>query len=555
MGPLVTGVRVAPIAAVMAVVLCVCATPARAVQHDVDAPVRFTPQSDAVLTVDGARYRGSVEVVRDPGGGGLDVVNVVNVDDYMRGVAEMPSAWPRAALEAQAIVNRTQLAHALASGRSAAPGGYDLSSDASGAPPYRGAGVESQEWDAALESTDALVLRTEGRPAEVHSHATSPGGTDAGSPLATWSVRMPAQDVGEALAAGGVALPGGGASVSLRLEGGDVVVTTAGGATRMSPDAFARAVNSGAPERQPGRYPPVTDEQIEDGLTGGDGWGGPWPPPAAAGDEATRLPLTLPSPRFEISSEGDSYTFTGTGWGSGLGMSKSVARQLADAGRSRDEILAAAFPGRTIETDPISGDVRVGVVLGADEVHVGVEGGFFRIAAPGAGSEPVASAAFGDWTVSAGPGRSIALVGPDGADAALAVNGFTVPLRIVANRHLPVMFTLSRPADVTLVVDGPLGAQSRTERHDLGVMPAGEAQQVGLDDLRPGAYNVSIEATAGDVTVTGNPMTVDVTPVRRGPSVVGAVGLVLLLAGLLVGAVSARRRRRTRVERSATRPA
>lgn len=544
--------RATRIAACAAAALFLCSTPARAGQRDVDAPVRFVPQGDAVLTVDGAPYRGSLEVVRSASGDGIDVVNVVDVDDYLRGVAEVPPVWPRAGLEAQAIVDRTQLAHALASGRGEAAGQADLQADATGAPPYRGAGVESPEWDAALQATDALVMRTGGRIAEVHSHATSPGVTGAGFPLAAWSVQMPGQDVSDALGAGGVILPGGTRPVGLRLEAGDVVVTSAAGSTRMSTEAFARAVNTGAPRTNPDRYPSVSDEHVEDGLTGGDGWGGPWPLPVRAEADPARLPLTLPSPTFAVSSEGDSFTFSGTGWGSGLGMSKTAARQSADAGTGRDEILAAAFPGRTTERDEIAGEVRVGIVKGAGEVHLGVEGGFFRI--DGAGSDSVASAAFGDWTVSPGPGRSITLGGPDGADAALAINGFTVPLRMVANRHLPVEFSLSRPAEVTVVVEGPLGAQSRTERRDLGIMPAGDSQQASLEDLGPGAYNVSVEAVAGDVTVTASPMTVDVTPLRRGPSMFGAVGLVLLLGGLLAGAVSARRRRR-RTDRAAPDPA
>jgi stage II sporulation protein D len=47
-------------------------------------------------------YRGSLQLSSD-GHGGVLIVDVVDLDDYVRGVvsAEMPASWPAAALEAQ----------------------------------------------------------------------------------------------------------------------------------------------------------------------------------------------------------------------------------------------------------------------------------------------------------------------------------------------------------------------------------------------------------------------------------------------------------------------
>lgn len=527
------------VAAAVCAGMCSGVTGARADQRGVDAPVRVTPVGDAVLTVDGARYRGSLEITRSSGGG-LDVVDVVGADDYLRGVAEMPASWPRAALEAQAIVSRTQLANAIASGGKA----VTVAADATGVPPYKGAGSESDEWSAALAATDGMIMQSGGRPAAVHSFATSidEADTDAGAPLARWSVRILASDLRAALGAAGVPLPGSTEPTGIRVEGGDVVVVTARGEARMSTDAFARAVNTEAPERAPDRYPAPTDEQLEAGLTGGDGWGGPWPPPVRPEGDPPRLPLTLPSPHFDVALDGDTFVFTGRGWGGGTGMSKAAARRTADAGGGRDDILDSAFASLDRAHETLGGDVRVGIVRNADQVRLGADGGFFRI--EGADSRAVAPAAFGEWTASPGGERAVSLQGPDGSDAALAVDGFTVPLRIVANRHLPVEFSLSRPADVTMVVEGPLTGQSRTERRRLGILDSGEATQVGLDNLAPGAYRVSVEAVVDDVTVTAGPFTVDVTPVRRGPSLLGVVGLVIVLTALLAGAVVARSRRR-----------
>ena len=57
------------------------------------------------LTVRGlGDYRGALELVR--AGSGLAVVNDVGLEDYVRGVAEVPSGWPMEALRAQAIAAR-----------------------------------------------------------------------------------------------------------------------------------------------------------------------------------------------------------------------------------------------------------------------------------------------------------------------------------------------------------------------------------------------------------------------------------------------------------------
>lgn len=511
--------------------------------READPPVRITPHGDAILTVDGNRYRGSIEISRD--GDGLKVVNVVGVDEYLQGLAEMPSGWPRAALEAQAVVDRTLLARVLGAGRRTGAGESDIDADAAGAPPYRGVVAESPEWAAAFDATAGQVVGSGSRPDEVHSHATSLSDTGAGTPLAAWTVRIPRADLNEVLPAGGLALPGGAGVTAVGVQSGEVVVSTDAGDARVSTDTFARAVNTGAPRRFPDRYPGTTDEDVEAGLTGGDGWGGPWPmPPRPEGDTTKRLPLTLVSPHFDVATDGGDLVFTGRGWGSGLGMSKTSARRAAEAGRSGGDILGEAFPGRTpTRGEDIDGDVRVGLARGVAEVRIGAEGGFFRIEGE-AGA--VAQAAFGDWQATPGPDDSIALAGPDGAGTALAVDGFTVPLRMVSNRRLPVEFTLSRPAEVEVVVEGPLGNGSRTERRDLGVLPAGEATQVGLDDLPAGAYRVTVEASAGDESVSTGPLTVDVTPVRRGPSLAGLIGLVAVLTVLLVGAIAARGRRRMR---------
>ncbi|MDQ6816494.1 MAG: hypothetical protein M3018_03685, partial [Actinomycetota bacterium] len=60
------------------------------------------------LALAGKRYRGSF-VFRPDGAAGVETVNAVPLDAYVRGVvaAEMPAGWLPAALEAQAVAART----------------------------------------------------------------------------------------------------------------------------------------------------------------------------------------------------------------------------------------------------------------------------------------------------------------------------------------------------------------------------------------------------------------------------------------------------------------
>jgi SpoIID/LytB domain protein len=77
------------------------------------APVWAVPAGGGVIGVParGRSYRGLVEAV---GGGGLRLVNEVDVETYLKGMGEVPATWPAAAQEAQAIAARTWVLRAMA---------------------------------------------------------------------------------------------------------------------------------------------------------------------------------------------------------------------------------------------------------------------------------------------------------------------------------------------------------------------------------------------------------------------------------------------------------
>jgi SpoIID/LytB domain protein len=116
-------------------------------------PVWAVPAAGGVTAVDdrGRAYRGALEAT---GGGALRLVYLVGVEDYLRGMAEVPGTWPAAAVQAQAIAARTYALRATqASG--------ELCDDAR-CQVYVGQGAESPGQDAAVAATARRVLAYRG---------------------------------------------------------------------------------------------------------------------------------------------------------------------------------------------------------------------------------------------------------------------------------------------------------------------------------------------------------------------------------------------------------
>ncbi|MDK2856474.1 MAG: stage sporulation protein [Bacillota bacterium] len=142
-------------------------------------------EGNGLVLVMGRPYRGELEVWA--ASGWLIVVNVVSIEDYLRGVvpAEMPPTWPEEALKAQAVVART-FAYKNR-GRHAAEG-YDLCATQH-CQVYGGAVVERAASDRAVKETAGLVLRYQGQLIDAYYHASSGGRTEAAG--AVWGTERP----------------------------------------------------------------------------------------------------------------------------------------------------------------------------------------------------------------------------------------------------------------------------------------------------------------------------------------------------------------------------
>jgi stage II sporulation protein D len=130
------------------------------------------------LTLDGRRFRGEFTVY--PADNGVMVVNVVPLEEYLRGVVPLEigprGAHERAAVEAQAITARSYARVRL---RPASATRYDLLANVTHQV-YGGADAETPVADEAIRATRGLVLTYAGRIVDAVYHSTC-GGTTAGA--------------------------------------------------------------------------------------------------------------------------------------------------------------------------------------------------------------------------------------------------------------------------------------------------------------------------------------------------------------------------------------
>jgi stage II sporulation protein D len=130
------------------------------------------------LTVDGRAYRGRLTVLA--AAKQVQVVDVVGVEAYVKGVvpAEMPSGWPAAALQAQAVAARS---YALA--RLHKTAAFDLYGDTRDQA-YGGVAAETPAASAAVDATRGKVVLSGGKVADTLYFSTS-GGRTADAAVAT----------------------------------------------------------------------------------------------------------------------------------------------------------------------------------------------------------------------------------------------------------------------------------------------------------------------------------------------------------------------------------
>jgi stage II sporulation protein D len=460
----------------------------------------FEPLDHAPLAVEGVgEYRGSIRLTRTANG--VAVVNTLPLDDYLRGISEVPSNWPLEAQKAQAIAARTYALHeALTTGTNAAykQAGADIcATDACQV--YAGLAKErrpgSEAWIAAVEQTKGQVVTYKGAPI-VAKYSSSNGGQtvaggqpylratpdpdDAYSPLHEWTASYPIDQV--------VAAVGFAAEPSTLTRQGDDVV-----ATYVNPDPDPAA-------------PPI--EQRLPAADFRSRLNAAIPTPAG-------LPLPVPSGRFGVTVTDGLVRIDGRGWGHGIGLSQYGALGKALRGLKAPDILAAYYAGLkpvALAPDRLPQVVRVAVALDRSEATVTDASGRFRIV-DGAGTV-IAASASGGWSALPGPQGKVRLVPPvDQAGRPAASLAAVDPPAPRPATPLTATLQLDGPAAVTrLTLTTPDGATRELDPARLR-LPGPVTVRLGSQTTAaPGAYRIDVEQDAGAGRTTATPLTIDVAP-------------------------------------------
>ena len=441
--------------------------------------VRFEPVGAPLSVAGSGDYRGVIEL--RGAGRAVAVINELGLDDYVKGVSEVPVRWPIEAQKAQAIAARTYALYQMAHRPKGAVA--DICPTQS-CQVYAGLAKEQREgaeaWTAAVDGTAGQVLVWRGGPINAKYSSTNGGRSvgggqpylrsvadpdDAQSPYHRWRVALPF----DALSA--IFAPPGPIAAVYRV--GDSV-----------------AFDWTGPDGATGQLlVPVADFRARVNAS----------VPTPAG-----LPLTLPSVRFDLGSEGGSAVADGQGWGHGVGMSQYGALGKALRGMKAPEILASYYAGLkpvTLAPDQLPASIRVMLDPGRASAAVS-SGGRFRVV-DGAG-HVLAFAGAGQWQVLPAGGNRVRVVPPADQAGPPPVTGARLdrsPARLGEANHL--RFALAAPAAVQVTMQLPDQAPTTV---DLGLREPGEQALDVPAALVAGAGQVVITADAGGGRTTAVPI-------------------------------------------------
>jgi SpoIID/LytB domain protein len=119
------------------------------------APLRLVPNPSGIFQVsgNGTRYRGEAWVDNSQG---FKIINHVDLEAYLQGLAEVPSSWPLAAISAQVVAARTYALYHLTQG-----GLYDVD-DTTNYQVYGGVDREAASQNAAVANTRGQAIFYQG---------------------------------------------------------------------------------------------------------------------------------------------------------------------------------------------------------------------------------------------------------------------------------------------------------------------------------------------------------------------------------------------------------
>lgn len=350
-----------------------------------DYPLGIQPMSEQTW-FKGYKYYGGFEYYR-PSGNNINVINVVGLSDYVKGVIpyEMSPSWPVEALKAQALCAKS---YSLNNLHKHAAKGFDLC-NTTDCQVYYGTNNSTAISDGAVDAVEGLFVMYQGQVCQTYYHASSGGYTeDAGNiwgrdipylkavedtyleSFRPFSYTLTLDDISWILKEKGyISQSVTDLYVSKYSEVGNVLALTvvlADGSTKTFTGDRARTalnsqtkgitigshrytINGGSGERSVN----VNGTQVSpSGLyVQGDG------KKATKTDLDTGLyaltangleQITITEPQQTSASKG-TYVISGTGSGHNIGLSQEGARAMANRGFTYDEIIEFYFTGATVD--------------------------------------------------------------------------------------------------------------------------------------------------------------------------------------------------------------
>lgn len=299
--------------------------------HTVPGTVWVQPVAkEDFISVNGRSYRG-VLILQTVSGGNLDVVEQLNLEEYLYGVLpkEVGINWPMEALKAQAVISRT---FALANKSSDPNQRFDLVNDVR-SQVYGGRSVESVGTNrAVLETLGEVLVDSTSKPIQAYFHSSCGGMTE--KPRYVWTASQdpdvfaqvedpycqedPYRNWEYPISFGALRtrLRKAHLRVGSSLKGVEVAATSPSGRA----SAFRVLWKGGHLDIPGNRFR------------------------LALGPEALRSTLIA-----DIKTTKHGVVFTGHGWGHGIGLCQYGARGRAAAGQSYESILKTYYPGATLE--------------------------------------------------------------------------------------------------------------------------------------------------------------------------------------------------------------
>ena len=331
-------------------------------------------------------YRGRIEIGRYGGSSKLSAVNVLPLEDYVKGVVtcEMPRLWPIEALKAQAVCARS---YGLLTGKEGSSGklekGYSIG-DSENYQVYRGVKGESQEGIEAVEATRGQYVLYNNRVIRTYYFSTSGGSTETaedvwgkGKPYLQsvsdiyetepekqpWVITLTAGEIESNLSKNGYnvgtvkdikpeIITMSGHIYGLKVVGSKDTVTVEKGKIRSVfglPSTKFKVVKYGeVPDKVS-----VSSDSDTDTLRIGESYILSAEGAAKKADSNLSQYMVLSGDNItgfasKAPSGKDIYEFAGSGYGHAVGLSQSGAKGMAKAGFSYKDIISHYFSGSVV---------------------------------------------------------------------------------------------------------------------------------------------------------------------------------------------------------------